>query len=54
MTLPVALSTLHGRYLTEWNLVMAGGVITILPMVIVFIFAQKYFIRGAVMSGIKG
>lgn len=54
MTLPVALSTLHGRYLTEWNLVMAGGVITILPMVLVFIFAQKYFIRGAVMSGIKG
>lgn len=54
MTLPVALSTLHGRYLTEWNLVMAGGVITIVPMVIVFIFAQKYFIRGVVMSGIKG
>lgn len=54
MTLPVALATLHGRYLTEWNLVMAGSVITILPMVIVFILAQKYFIRGVVMSGIKG
>jgi len=54
MTLPVALATLHGRYLTEWNLVMAGAVITILPMIIVFILAQKYFIRGMVMSGIKG
>jgi len=54
MTLPVALATLHGRYLTEWNLVMAGSAITILPMIIVFVLAQKYFIRGVVMSGIKG
>jgi multiple sugar transport system permease protein len=54
MTLPVALATLHGRYLTEWNLVMAGALITIIPMVLVFVFAQKYFIQGVVMSGIKG
>jgi len=29
MTLPVGLATLHGRYLTQWNLVMAGTVITV-------------------------
>jgi multiple sugar transport system permease protein len=54
MTLPVGLSLLRGRYLTEWNLVMAGSVITIIPMLIVYIFAQKYLVKGFVMSGLKG
>ncbi len=54
MTLPVGLSTLHGRWLTRWNLVMAGTVITVLPMLLVYLLAQKYFVRGVVMSGIKG
>jgi len=54
MTLPVGLATLHGRYLTEWNLVMAGTVITVLPMLVVYLLAQKYFVRGVVLSGIKG
>ncbi len=54
MTLPVGLSLLRGRYLTEWNLVMAGSVITIVPMLIVYIFAQKYLVKGFVMSGLKG
>ena len=54
MTLPVGLALLHGRYITEWNLVMAGAVVTIIPMLIVYIFAQKYFVQGVVTSGIKG
>lgn len=54
MTLPVGLATLHGRWLTEWNLVMAGTMITVLPMLVVYLLAQKYFIRGVVLSGIKG
>ncbi len=54
MTLPVGLATLHGRWLTRWNLVMAGTVITVLPMLVVYLLAQKYFVRGVVMSGIKG
>ena len=54
MTLPVGLATLQGRYLTEWNLVMAGTVITVLPMMILYLFAQKYLVQGFVMSGIKG
>ena len=54
MTLPVGLATLHGRWLTRWNLVMAGTVITVLPMLIVYLLAQKYFVKGVVMSGIKG
>jgi multiple sugar transport system permease protein len=54
MTLPVGLATLHGRYLTEWNLVMAGTVITTVPMILVYLFAQKYLVKGFVTSGLKG
>jgi multiple sugar transport system permease protein len=54
MTLPVGLASLQGQYVTEWNLVMAGSVITILPMVLVYLFAQKYIIQGFVGSGLKG
>lgn len=54
MTLPVGLATLQGRWLTEWNLVMAGAVITVLPMLILYLFAQKYLVQGYVMSGLKG
>ncbi len=54
MTLPVGLASLHGRYLTEWNLVMAGSVITIVPMLVIYAFAQQYFVKGVVLSGLKG
>jgi len=54
MTLPVGLATLHGRWLTQWNLVMAGTVITVLPMLAVYLLAQQYFVKGVVLSGIKG
>jgi multiple sugar transport system permease protein len=54
MTLPVGLATLHGRWLTEWNLVMAGTVITTVPMILVYLFAQQYLVKGFVTSGLKG
>lgn len=54
MTLPVGLASLHGRYLTQWNLVMGGAVLTVLPMLLVFLALQKYFVKGVVMSGLKG
>jgi multiple sugar transport system permease protein len=53
MTLPVGLASLHGRYLTRWNLVMAGSVITIIPMLVVYLLAQKHFVRGVAMTGLK-
>ncbi|MDC7234295.1 MAG: carbohydrate ABC transporter permease [Spirochaetales bacterium] len=53
MTLPVGLSVLRGRYETKWNMVMAGGVISIIPIVVVFLFSQKHFIQGISRSGIK-
>ena len=56
MTLPVGLATLQAgpNALTQWNLVMAGAVITVLPILIVFLLAQKWFVRGVALSGIKG
>lgn len=56
MTLPVALATLQAgpRALTEWNMVMAGAVITVLPILIMYLLAQRWFVSGIVSSGIKG
>jgi multiple sugar transport system permease protein len=56
MTLPLALSTLQGMYpgQTQWNLVMAGAVVTIAPMVIVFLLAQRRVVEGVTASGLKG
>jgi len=56
MTLPVALAVLQSgpRALTEWNVVMAGAVVTVLPMLIVYMLAQRWFVQGIVTSGIKG
>jgi multiple sugar transport system permease protein len=56
MTLPVGLAQLQGSStsLTQWNLVMAGAVITVLPILLVYLFAQRWFVQGVVLSGIKG
>jgi multiple sugar transport system permease protein len=54
MTLPVGLSNLHGRYETAWNLVMAGATISVIPIVAVYVMAQKHVIRGVAFSGLKG
>jgi multiple sugar transport system permease protein len=43
--------TLHG---TAYNLLMAGSTIATIPILILFIFLQRYFIRGVVLSGLKG
>ncbi|AZR73761.1 sugar ABC transporter permease [Anoxybacter fermentans] len=53
-TLPVAIANLGGQYQTEYGLQMAGAVIVVLPVIIVFLMAQKYFIRGITLSGLKG
>ncbi|PZF85896.1 carbohydrate ABC transporter permease [Jiangella anatolica] len=53
MTLPVGLATLQGAQGTDYPVLMAGSLLTILPMVLVFVLLQKQFIRGIAMSGIK-
>jgi multiple sugar transport system permease protein len=52
-TLPVALAGLQGQYTTEWDIVMAGSVVSILPMLAIYLFAQKYVIQGVANTGLK-
>lgn len=54
MTLPIALSTINGQYTTEYNVLMAGSLVSMIPIVIIYIFAQKYFKNGMMAGGIKG
>ena len=53
-TLPVGLSTFQGQYKTDWNLLMAGSVIAMLPVLLVYIIGQRWFIRGITLSGLGG
>jgi multiple sugar transport system permease protein len=52
-TLPLGLSGLRGVQYTEWNLVMAGTAISVLPTVLLFVIGQRYFERSIVVSGLK-
>lgn len=52
-TVQLGLAIFRDRYLTEWDLLMAGSVTAVLPILIVFFFAQKYFIKGITLSGLK-
>lgn len=53
-TLTVGLNTLQGQYNTAWTLLMAGSVVALLPVLTVFVFAQRYFIKGITLTGIGG
>jgi len=54
-TLPVGLAVFKGsfRETTEWGQLMACAVISVLPVVVVFLLGQKYFIKGILMGGVK-
>ena len=54
MTLPIALSTLNGQYATEYNVLMAGSLISMIPIIVIYVIAQKQFKYGMMAGGIKG
>ncbi len=53
MTLPLGLATLQGQFTSEWNVVMAGSVVSIVPIAIVYLLAQRHIIAGMAHTGIK-
>ncbi len=53
-TLPVGLSAFQGQYGVRWNLLMAGSVIAMLPVLVVYMIGQRYFIRGITLTGMGG
>ena len=52
-TLPVALANLMGEHTKDPELMMAGSVLTIIPVIIVFLVLQKYYIKGIMMGSVK-
>lgn len=54
MTLPLGLSGLAGRWVTDWNLLLAGSTLSVLPILVVYLAAQRYIVQGISMSGLKG
>jgi multiple sugar transport system permease protein len=54
VTLPVGLSRLNGRFSTDWNVIMAGSVMTVVPIVAFYLVTQRWVIRGVAFSGLKG
>ena len=52
-TLPIAIALFQSQYLTQWGLVFAASLISLLPVIAVFIIFQKYFVKGISTSGLK-
>lgn len=53
ITLPVALSYFQGQWSTQWERMMAGACFSILPITVLFFFAQRYLIAGLTSGGVK-
>ena len=54
MTLGPALATLQGQYLTNYPAQMAGAVLSVIPIILLFFIFQKQFIEGVAHTGVKG
>ena len=54
MTLQLGLATFQGAHQTNTNLLMAANVMSMIPVLLLFFFAQRYFIRGIATTGLKG
>lgn len=54
-TLPLAISALAaGHYVMSWPLLMAGASFVVIPVLIVYVWAQRYFVEGIAVGGLKG
>lgn len=53
-TLAIGLRLFRSEYLVQWNLLMAASALMLLPILALFFAAQRYFVQGIVMTGIKG
>lgn len=53
-TIQLGLKMFIGQYSTEYGLIMAGSVLSLIPVIIVFLWLQKYFVEGVAATGLKG
>jgi ABC-type maltose transport system permease subunit len=54
MTLPLGLATFQGAHATEWTPLMAGNVMSLAPMLLIFFAAHRYLIRSVAATGLAG
>jgi alpha-1,4-digalacturonate transport system permease protein len=52
-TVPLGLSLMQGQYFTDWTGLMSMSLLSIIPMMLVFVFFQRYFIQGIASTGLK-
>lgn len=52
-TVPLGLNLMKGQYFTDWTGLMSMSLLSIIPILLVFIFFQRYFIQGIASSGLK-
>ena len=53
-TTTVGLAFFQGQYVGKWPEMMAGALVSLVPMITLFVIAQKYFVRGIALTGLKG
>jgi len=53
-TLPLGIAALQAEFLTDYGMLMAGAAIASIPILLIFIFFQKYFTQGITMGAVKG
>jgi multiple sugar transport system permease protein len=53
-TLAIGLASFRAQHHVEWNLTMAATLVTVLPVIIIFFLAQRVFIQGVTLTGVKG
>jgi len=53
-TLPLIINTFRTEYSIQWGLLMAASTVSVIPMIIIYLFAQKSFVEGISMTGLKG
>ena len=52
-TVQLGLSSMKGE-LSDWSLIMAGATLSAVPLTVLYLLLQQYFVRGVVMTGLKG
>ena len=53
-TLPVALASLSREHIMDVELMMAGAVVTVLPVLLLFLLLQRYYVQGLLLGSVKG
>lgn len=54
ITLPLYIRLFQGAYSTDWNYMMASSCITVMPMIVIYLFTQRFLTEGIMLGGVKG